>query len=50
VALALGARVGILEGSGREADRLLADPAWSSAPTLEARPPDAAELARFLAG
>ncbi|MBU1493274.1 MAG: hypothetical protein KJ956_04835, partial [Actinobacteria bacterium] len=31
IALALGARVGIVEGSGREASRLLADPRWNDA-------------------
>lgn len=48
VALALGARVGILGGSGREADRLFADPDWSAAPALATVRPDAAELSRFL--
>jgi ppGpp synthetase/RelA/SpoT-type nucleotidyltranferase len=34
LALVLGARVAILAGSGREADKLLADPDWSEHPNL----------------
>jgi hypothetical protein len=48
VALALGAAVGIVNGSGREADRLLADPDWQDAPNLLRFDLDANEIDRFL--
>ena len=43
IGLALGARVGLIAGSGREADRLLADEEWSRADRLTSLParPDA---------
>ncbi len=34
LALALGAKVGIIAGSGRSADELLADPEWKDSPNL----------------
>jgi tetratricopeptide (TPR) repeat protein len=34
VALALGCLVGVVDGSGREADRLFADPDWAGSPNL----------------
>ncbi len=40
IALALGARVGIIAGSGRAASRLLADPRWTSAAGLVSLPAD----------
>jgi len=35
IALALGGHVGIIDGSGREADRLLSDTLWKAFPRLE---------------
>jgi hypothetical protein len=48
LALALGAAVGIFEGSGRSADALLDDPVWGRRPGLERLAPDAGALRRFL--
>ena len=48
MALSLGASVGILEGSGREADVLLADRDWIASANLVRLPPDAVRLREFL--
>ncbi|MEX2210528.1 MAG: hypothetical protein WD689_02010 [Gaiellaceae bacterium] len=48
LALALGARVALLEESGREAARLLPDPAWSGSPLLSRLPRDPSALRAFL--
>jgi hypothetical protein len=48
IALALGCLVGVLVGSGREADRLLADPDWSRARNLTRLATDAEAIQRFL--
>jgi hypothetical protein len=48
--LALGARVGVIGGSGRAADALLVDPDWSGCRGLRRLAPEPAALARFLAG
>lgn len=48
LALALGALVGVLEGSGREAARLLADEDWSGSPGLVRLPADPMTLRGFL--
>jgi hypothetical protein len=48
VALALGCPVGIVVGSGREADRLLADVDWFAVPNLTRLEPDAEAVRRFL--
>ncbi len=48
VALALGARVGLVEGSGRSAGDLLADPAWAGSPNLYRLPAVAAALRAFI--
>lgn len=48
IALALGATVGIVEGSGREASRLLADPRWKDAPTLVPLPADPHTVRAFV--
>jgi len=48
LALALGATVGIVLGSGREADRILTDPYWGKHPRLLPLPPDAMTLRHFL--
>jgi ppGpp synthetase/RelA/SpoT-type nucleotidyltranferase len=50
LALALGASIGILAGSGREADALLADPDWASAGGLLALPADSMTVRAFVAG
>jgi hypothetical protein len=47
-ALAMGARVGIVEGSGREASRLLSDPRWNEAPGLVPLPSDAQTVRAFV--
>jgi class 3 adenylate cyclase/tetratricopeptide (TPR) repeat protein len=48
IALALGCPVGIVVGSGREADRLLADADWFAVPNLTRLEPDAEAIRRFL--
>lgn len=48
MALALGARVVVVEGSGREADKLLADPDWREAERLVRVPADPAALREAL--
>ncbi|MCX6619547.1 MAG: hypothetical protein NTY38_00405, partial [Acidobacteria bacterium] len=48
MALALGARVGIVEGSGGEADALLASEHWKGHPGLSRLPLDPAAIAEFL--
>jgi hypothetical protein len=48
IALALGATVGIVEGSGREASRLLADPRWRDVPTLIPLPADPQTVRAFV--
>ena len=47
-ALALGARVGIVEGSGREAAKLLADDEWLPSENLVTLPADPMTLRAFL--
>jgi hypothetical protein len=49
IALALGVRVGIVEGSGRSAARLLVDDEWKESENLVRLPPDAVKLREFLA-
>ena len=49
MALALGARVAIVEGSGRSAARLLSDEAWEEAENLVRLPADAEALRELLA-
>jgi hypothetical protein len=49
MALALGARVVIVEGSGRSAARLLNDGEWNKSENLVRLPADAAALRSFLA-
>jgi hypothetical protein len=49
VALALGAQVGIIKGSGREADALLSDPEWAMARTLVSVTPELESVTEFLA-
>jgi ppGpp synthetase/RelA/SpoT-type nucleotidyltranferase len=48
VALALGATVGVIEDSGREAALLVADPDWAQSPNLLKLPKDAPTVAAFL--
>jgi hypothetical protein len=48
IAAALGATVGIVEGSGREASRLLTDPDWSETPNLHVLPADATTIHSFI--
>jgi hypothetical protein len=48
IALALGCPVGIVVGSGREADRLLADVDWFAVPNLTRLEPDAEAIRQFL--
>ncbi len=48
VALALGCSVGVVVGSGREADRLLEDRDWLAAPNLVRLNPDVEAISRFL--
>lgn len=50
LALGLGARVGLVEESGREAARLLPDPDWSESPRLVRLPRAAAAVRDFLHG
>jgi hypothetical protein len=50
LALALGARVGLVEGSGREADRLFQDPTWANSPNLTRLPADPQAIRSFLSG
>ncbi|WP_374692494.1 RyR domain-containing protein [Accumulibacter sp.] len=49
LAIALGARVGVVVGSGGAADRFLGDPAWSAAPNLLPLPLDRASARAFVA-
>ncbi|MCJ7725723.1 MAG: RyR domain-containing protein, partial [Acidimicrobiia bacterium] len=49
IALALGARVGIVVGSGREASRLLSDPRWNNATGLVPLPADPHTIRAFVA-
>ncbi len=49
VALALGAHVGIIEGSGRAGSRLLADPRWASVSGLVGLPADPHTARAFVA-
>jgi ppGpp synthetase/RelA/SpoT-type nucleotidyltranferase len=49
LALALGARVAVVEGSGRAAAQLLADDEWKAAQSLVRLPADAQALREFLA-
>lgn len=50
IALALGARVGLVAGSGREAGRIFTDPAWSEHPRLVRLPRDGDAIRAFLPG
>ncbi len=47
IALALGARVGLVTGSGREVGRILSDPFWSRSAGLVALPDDPAVAQAF---
>ncbi len=49
IALALGATVGLLADSGREAGRLFADEDWASSKTLVRLPADAETIGAFIA-
>lgn len=48
IAAALGAKVGLLRDSGREAHRLLGDPAWAKNPHLLGLPSDAMTVREFV--
>lgn len=48
LALGIGAQVGLIEGSGREAAKLLPDEDWSTSPLLSRLPPDPAAVREFL--
>lgn len=48
IALALGARVGLVAGSGRAADELLRDRWWAARPNLEKLAADGRAVRRFL--
>jgi len=48
LALAFGAKVGIVRSSGREADRLLDDPLWNDHPRLHPLDPSEEAVRRFL--
>jgi tetratricopeptide (TPR) repeat protein len=48
IALALGARVGIVEGSGREAARLVSEGRWDTAPNLTSLPMDPQTIRAFV--
>ncbi|MGM0668319.1 MAG: RyR domain-containing protein [Gemmatimonadota bacterium] len=50
IALALGARVGLMAGSGREAGRLVGDPDWAESEGLLELPADAATVGAFAGG
>ncbi len=50
IALALGVHVAVLEGSGREADRLFVDGDWANSKTLICLPGDAATIGAFIGG
>jgi len=50
IALALGARVGLVDGTGGEAERLLDDKEWRSSPSLARLPADAAAVRAFVEG
>jgi predicted ATPase/DNA-binding SARP family transcriptional activator/class 3 adenylate cyclase len=49
IAIALGCSVGVIVGSGREADRLLEDREWTAAPNVTPLEPDASAIRQFLA-
>jgi hypothetical protein len=49
VALGLGCDVGVIVGSGREADRLLQDRDWVAVPNLHRIEPSTDAISRFLA-
>jgi len=48
IAAALGARVALVDESGREADRLFKDPAWTGSPNIHRIPRDPTTLRAFL--
>jgi hypothetical protein len=48
LALALGAEVGLLAESGREADRIFQDPGWAKSPRLIRLPADPQAIRSFL--
>jgi ppGpp synthetase/RelA/SpoT-type nucleotidyltranferase len=48
IALALGATVGVIDGSGREAERLADDPHWRASERLARLPPEARVVQEFL--
>lgn len=48
IALALGATVAVLKGSGGEADRILSDPIWAGVSTLFPIPLDVASVRAFV--
>lgn len=50
MALALGARVGLMAGSGRAAGRLVGDPDWDESEGLLELPADAATVGAFVGG
>ncbi len=49
IAIVMGARVGVVAGTGRAADAILADRAWSRSPNLSVLPRKAAGVRAFLA-
>ena len=48
LALMLGAQVGVIEASGREAGRLFRDPYWSKSKTLRRLAAGEKEIAAFI--
>ncbi len=48
IALALGARVGLVARSGREAERIFIDPHWAASEVLLSLPPDPQAVRAFL--
>jgi len=50
MALALGARVGAISGSGGSASELLRDPWWPATARLAELPPDLSAMREFLGG
>ncbi len=50
IALALGAHVALIEGSGREAAKILSDPAWRDSEKLVSLPPDKETIRAYLNG
>jgi hypothetical protein len=50
IALALGARVGLIESSGREAAKTFSDPAWEGHERLVRLEPDAETIREFIVG